>query len=98
MIRWEEQETGDWHGYSGELIVAIIVPQPGRSDRWLWDVSGAGRPHGWRNSGHRTSSLAARRAAEDYWSRWLTAAALKPDVTTLVKASIPATRKGRARK
>ena len=97
MIRWEEQETGDWYGYSGELIVTIVAPQPGRSGRWLWDVSGAGRPHGWRNSGHRTTSLAARRAAEEYWGKWLQAAALKPDLTVLVKASLPTPARSRKR-
>jgi hypothetical protein len=89
VIRWEEQETGDWYGYSGELTVANVARQPGGSARWLWDVSGAGRPPGWRNSGHRTTALAARRAADEYWARWLQAAALKPDLNLLAKASVP---------
>jgi hypothetical protein len=86
----KEQESGDWYSYSGELTVAIVAKQPGGGARWLWEVSGAGRPHGWRNSGHRTTALAARRAADEYWSRWLQAAALKPDVNVLAKASLPA--------
>ena len=28
-IRWDEQANGDWHGLSGELIVALVVPDPG---------------------------------------------------------------------
>jgi hypothetical protein len=95
VVRWEEQESGDWYGYSGELTVAIVAKQPGGGARWLWDVSGAGRPHGWRNSGHRTTALAARRAADDYWARWLQAAALKPDVNLLAKASLPAAKQRR---
>ena len=95
MIRWEEQQTGDWYGYSGELIVAIVAPQPGGGARWHWEVSGAGRPHGWRSSGHRTTALAARRAADEYWTRWLEAAALKPDVSLLAKASMPVVQKRR---
>jgi hypothetical protein len=90
VIRWEEQESGDWYGYSGELTVAIVAPKPGGGARWLWDVSGAGRPHGWRNSGHRTTALAARRAADEYWTKWLQAAALKPDINRLARASLPA--------
>jgi hypothetical protein len=27
-IRWEEQENGDWHGHSGELVVALAAPDP----------------------------------------------------------------------
>jgi hypothetical protein len=30
---------------------------------------------------------AARRAADDYWSRWLEAAALKPDIERLAEMS-----------
>lgn len=86
-IRWEEQENGDWHGLSGELIVALVVPPPdGRAKRWLWDVT-VHRPHGWRSNGHRTTPLAARRAADDYWAKWLEAAALRPDIEQLALAS-----------
>ena len=34
---------------------------------------------------HRTTPLAARRAADDYWTRWCEAAALKPDTLRLVR-------------
>ena len=51
--------------------------------RWLWEVT-VQRPPGWRNEGHRTSALAARRAADDYWARWCEAAALKPDIERLI--------------
>jgi O-acetylhomoserine (thiol)-lyase len=86
-IRWEEQENRDWHGLSGELIVALVAPPPdGRAKRWFWEVT-VHRPHGWRGSGHRTTPLAARRAADDYWARWLEAAALKPDVERLALTS-----------
>jgi hypothetical protein len=89
-IRWEEQENGDWHGYSGELIVAMAVPDPAKpGKKWLWEVT-VQRPSGWRAEGHRTSALAARRAADDYWVRWCEAAALKPDIERLVLASEPA--------
>src|SRR5690349_4756560 len=118
-IRWEEQENGDWHGLSGELIVALVVPDragpaplddaapaaakaksPARKAnprRWLWEVT-VQRPPGWRNEGHRTSALAARRAADDYWARWCEAAALKPDIERLVAESEPAARTPAARK
>jgi hypothetical protein len=85
-IRWEEQDNGDWHGLSGELIVALVVPDPAGRKRWLWEVT-VQRPPGWRNEGHRTSALAARRAVDDYWARWCGAAALKPDIERLVAGS-----------
>lgn len=96
VIRWEEQDSGDWYGYSGELTVAIVA-RPGGAARWYWEVSGAGRPHRWRNSGHRTTALAARRAADEYWARWLQAAALRPDVSLLAKASLPPRQRGKGR-
>ena len=118
-IRWEEQENGDWHGLSGELIVALVVPNragPASPDgaapvsgkakspagkanpkRWLWEVT-VQRPPGWRNEGHRTSTLAARRAADDYWTRWCEAAALKPDIERLVRGSDTGPRSPSARK
>jgi hypothetical protein len=121
-IRWEEQDNGDWHGLSGELIVAVVVPdRVGKASaddvkaaakaaasarktipkRWLWEVT-VQRPPGWRNEGHRTSALAARRAADDYWARWCEAAALKPDIERLVAESDepepgPTARKKRAK-
>ena len=123
-IRWDEQENGDWHGLSGELIVAVVVPdRTGKASaddaasaaankaktlarkanprRWLWEVT-VQRPPSWRNEGHRTSALAARRAADDYWARWCEAAALKPDIERLVAESdaaapVVAARKRRAK-
>ena len=107
-IRWEEQDNGDWHGLSGEVIVAVVVPdrvgkasaadaaetsakadtaaRKANPKRWLWEVT-VQRPPGWRNEGHRTTALAARRAADDYWARWCEAAALKPDIERLVAES-----------
>ena len=51
------------------------------------------RPKGWRKgAGHRTSVLEARGAADDYWSRGLEGAALRPDITRLAQESIKADR------
>ena len=58
-------------------------------NRWDWEVPGAGKPKGWRNSGHRTDELEARRAADAYWDKWLGLAALKPDLGRLAEASAP---------
>ncbi len=96
-IRWEEQENGDWHGFSGELIAALVVPDPGGAKRWLWQVT-VQRPPGWRSEGHRTGALAARRAADDYWTRWCEAAALKPDLERLVAQADEAAPARRRRK
>ena len=88
MIRWEEQEDGGWQALSGDLVMATVVKAPGGGRaKWLWEVSGVARPQGWRNSGHRTTALAARRAADEYWARWLEAAALKPDIERLAERS-----------
>jgi hypothetical protein len=59
----------------------------GTKAKWLWEVKAVERPPGARNSGQRTTALAARRAADDYWSRWLEAAALKPDIERLAELS-----------
>jgi hypothetical protein len=95
-IRWEEQDNGDWHGFSGEIIVALAAPDPAGRKRWLWEVT-VQRPPGWRNEGHRTTALAARRAADDYWTRWCEAAALKPDIERLVAESGSGTKQGKSR-
>jgi hypothetical protein len=88
VIRWEEQEGGDWHGLSGDLVIAVVARAPAEAKgKWLWQVKGVKRPSGWRNSGHRTTALAARRAVDEYWSRWLEAAALKPDIERLAERS-----------
>ena len=87
MIRWEEQPDGSWLGYSGQALVATATKAD--ENRWDWEVPGAGKPKGWRNSGHRTSELEARRAADAYWDKWLTAAALKPDLGRLAETSVP---------
>lgn len=88
MIRWEERDDRDWDGFSGALAVAAVRRAPGGAKaRWDWEVGGVERPQGWRNAGHRTTALAARRAADEYWSRWLESAALKPDVERLAELS-----------
>jgi hypothetical protein len=98
MIRWEQQASGEWHGYSGELIVAMVAEPPeGARRQWLWEVAGVERPHGWRSSGHRASALAARRAADQYWERWCAAAALRPDLERLAKSAQDETRRSRRR-
>src|SRR3954447_26152927 len=88
MIRWEEQDSGEWSGYSGQIVVATAKPTAG-SERWDWDVIGAGRLKGARNAGHRTNELDARRAADAYWERWLEATALRPDLQRLAEESLP---------
>jgi hypothetical protein len=83
----EEQPDGNWLGYSGQALVATVTRRD--ENRWDWEVPGAGKPKGWRNSGHRTEELEARRAADAYWDKWLAAAALKPDLGRLAEASAP---------
>src|SRR3954453_4707528 len=86
MIRWEEQPSGDWLGYSGEALVASATKRD--ENRWDWEVSGAGKPKGWRNAGHRTNEVDARRAADAYWDKWLSASALRPDLGRLAESSV----------
>jgi len=93
MIRWEQQEDESWQGSSGELVVATVARDDQDGERWLWTITALKRPKGWRKgAGHRTSWLDARGAADEYWSRWLVAAALRPDLETLAKASLKAER------
>ena len=88
MIRWEEQDDGDWHGLSGDLVVARVAKAAGGGKtRWTWQMQAIERPPGWRISGHRATVLAARRAADESWSRWLEMAALKPDIERLAECS-----------
>jgi hypothetical protein len=62
MIRWEEQPDANWLGYSGQALVATAMQD--EEHQWNWEVPGAGKPKGWRNSGHRADELEARRAAD----------------------------------
>jgi hypothetical protein len=79
MIRREQQGDGTWQGSSGELIVATVTRDDDDKERWLWTIAALKRPKGWRKgAGHRASWLEARGAADEYWNRWLTAAALSP--------------------
>ena len=84
-IRWEQQENGDWHGFSGELPVATVAKDPdAEREQWAWKIKGLKRPKGWRKPiGHRTTWLDARRAADAYWEKWLAAASLRPDLQRL---------------
>ena len=84
---------------SGDDAVAAESRHTGaqcKLKRWLWEVT-VQRPPGWRNEGHRTSALAARRAADDYWARWCEAAALRPDIERLI-AEAEAAERAPARK
>src|ERR1700709_1003960 len=96
MIRWAEHGSGDWSGFSGEVLVATASRDPAQSARWIWEVTGAGKLNGHRTSGHRTSEVDARRSAEVSWQRWLEATALKPDLMTLAEMSLPKRGRGKA--
>ena len=98
MIRWEE-EDGGWQGYSGELAVANVAKEPDAEDeQWSWTVTAVKRPKGWRKgSGHRGTWLEARRAAEEYWARWLAEAALRPDIGRLAANTLAAEEQSRRR-
>lgn len=97
MIRWEQEDSGDWRGLSGSLTVATVKRDPSDTDeRWLWEMRAVKRLPGARASGHRATELEARRAVDSYWSRWLEAAALRPDLEKLAKASVAPTRRKRA--
>ena len=91
MIRWEQQENGDWHGFSGELPVATVAKDP--------DAEREQRPKGWRKPiGHRTTWLDARRSADAYWEKWLAAASLRPDLQRLAMQSLPPEERPKARR
>jgi hypothetical protein len=92
-IRWEQTSDGNLEGLSGELVVATVTKDRDDGQGWLWTITALKRPKGWRKpAGHRTSVLDARGVADDYWSRWLAAVALKPDLPSLAKQSLKAER------
>jgi hypothetical protein len=89
MIRWDKQDDGNWQGFSGELVVATVARNEDEPDRWLWTITALKRPKGWRKgAGHRTTWIDARRAADEYWQKWLEAAALRPDIGRLAAQSV----------
>jgi hypothetical protein len=89
MIRWEQTKDGTWQGSSGELVVATVTKDSDNGQGWLWSIIALKRPKGWRKSaGHRTTVLDARGAADDYWTRWLAAVALRPDLPMPAKQSL----------
>ena len=99
MIRWEEQDGG-WQGYSGGLLVASVVRDAAaQTEQWSWTVGAVKRPKGWRKgSGHRAGSIEARRAADDYWEKWLAEAALRPDIGRLAANTLEAEARPKARR
>ena len=100
MIRWERQEDGGWQGFSGELPVATVTKDPSAErEQWLWTITALKRPKGWRKgAGHRTSWIDARRAAEEYWAKWLEEVALRDDVMRLASRNLSKERKALAPK
>src|SRR5215207_5691115 len=98
MIRWERQQDGKWLGLSGELLVATVAKDASEKEQWLWTITALKRPKGWRKgAGHRSSWIDARRAAEEYWERWLQEAALRPDVMRLASRSVVKERERKSR-
>ena len=99
MIRWERQQDGNWLGLSGELLVATVAKDASEKEQWLWTITALKRPKGWRKgAGHRSSWIDARRAAEEYWERWLEEAALRPDVMRLASRSVVTERERKSRR
>ncbi|MFL5213336.1 MAG: hypothetical protein ACJ8DH_05545 [Microvirga sp.] len=100
MIRWEQQENGNWHRFSGELPVATVAKDPdAEREQWAWKIKGLKRPKDWRKPiGHHTTWLGARRAADAYWEKWLGAASLRPDLERLAMQSLPPEERPKARR
>ncbi|MDF2764944.1 MAG: hypothetical protein K0R61_528 [Microvirga sp.] len=73
--------------------MAIVSREDEEAERWLWTNNALKRPKGWRKrAGYRASWLETRGAADEYWNRWLAAAALRPDLQALAQASLKADR------
>jgi len=75
-LRWEQQSEGSWYGYSGKMVVAMVVRRA--EGEWAWEVSGGRVPHGWKNYGGTRTERFAKRAASDYWREWLDHVGLMP--------------------
>ena len=77
MIDWRQQPSGSWFGYSGDLMVAMVVKlSSGAEAGWHWKVDGARNPENWLSAGYRKNAESARRAAMRYWDRWIEHAGL----------------------
>jgi hypothetical protein len=76
-LRWEYGSVG-WLGYSGELVVAmvVLVDRGDNAGKWNWQLHGVHRPRGWKHSGFCGTQQIARRAAGRAWKRWCMAAGL----------------------
>ena len=89
MIRWEQQESGDWHGFSGELPVATVpkarMPSGSNEDPRTQAPEGLAQAH------RASHDMAGRTPllADAYWEKWLAAASLRPDLQRLAMQSLP---------
>ena len=61
MIRWEQQENGDWRGFSGELPVATVAKDPdAEREQWAWKIACSalfGQTAAATHGGHRQRGL-----------------------------------------
>ena len=89
MIRWEEDGSANWTGWAGTVRIATVARAG--AGRWDWTVESPGKAKGARTTGHRTTEIDARRAADASWVKWLDAAALRPDVGKLAESSLAET-------
>ena len=77
MLRWETDEFGDWHGYSGTLRAAVAHKAYDGQDRWRWAM---GPTPAAERDGMADTPEAARAAAEAAWGEWCRTAGLAPVV------------------
>jgi hypothetical protein len=83
-----------WRGAMAKIVKDVEAER----ESWNWQIHAIKRPNGWRKAvGHRTTSLDARRSAEEYWAKWLAATVLEPDVAQLARGSLALFRSGSGR-
>lgn len=80
MLRWEEQKSGGWYAYSGDLIVGMVV-QIGtgpRQGQWTYNLSAVNWKWTCKGHGDVKSCRQAKQSLERAWEQWCIRAALQP--------------------
>lgn len=84
-LRWERQrDTESLYGYSGTLVVAMIVKRSDGSG-FSWSIDGVRVKWIAKTDGLLQTERAARAAADRSWDKWLARAGLVPAADLQVK-------------
>ena len=82
MLRWEEQKSGGWYAYSGDLIVGMVVQISVGESKGLWTYDLSAVHWKWTCKGHGDVKTAhyARQSLARAWEQWCIRASLQPKI------------------